>query len=288
MINTIGPNITRLREQCGLTIRDLAFKTTIAENSLSSIEHGKKGVGQKTVVKIADALNCSLDYLVGRSDEMFMLRTSCSDCRDRQNCSDSIPANDCGYPHTEERQEDIKSQFLLEMGKLFDKYMKADSSVDIHNPSELDELNECESCENCEGCENDEKDERTEALKALKTAIKAGKPWQEHLWNCIKLHQGYEFTTAGRGRMRTGAVSFTYTLIVSSRTGEETAEMVISTRKQAKTVTRSSVELAMENALEVMNECGYVKGPKKLGQVFGGSYLYAMFIRWGVIEGAPE
>ena len=65
MENNIGKNITRLREQRGITIRDLSFKTNIAENSLSSIEHGKKGVGLLTLIKLADALNCSLDNLVG-------------------------------------------------------------------------------------------------------------------------------------------------------------------------------------------------------------------------------
>ena len=35
-----------------------------------------------------------------------------------------------------------------------------------------------------------------------------------------------------------------------------------------------------------MEKEGMVRGPKnpkKLGQVFGGSYLYAMLVQWGVI-----
>ncbi|MBO6148242.1 MAG: hypothetical protein J6O55_02755, partial [Lachnospiraceae bacterium] len=103
------------------------------------------------------------------------------------------------------------------------------------------------------------------------------------LWTCVRLWQGKEFRTAGRGKMHSGSTAFTYSLKKSSRTGEENAELVISTKKQSKTVTRSSVELAFTNALKEMSECGFVKGPKKLGQIFGGSYLYAMFIRWGVI-----
>ena len=42
---------------------------------------------------------------------------------------------------------------MEEMAGLFDKYMKADSSVEIYNPSEHDELNECEGCESKEGDE---------------------------------------------------------------------------------------------------------------------------------------
>ena len=93
----------------------------------------------------------------------------------------------------------------------------------------------------------------------------------------------------GRGRMHAGAVSFTYRLKTSSRTGEETGELIISSKaSDGKTVTRSSVELAMKNALEVMEKEGMVRGPKKLGQVFGGSYLYAMFLSWGVITNLPN
>ena len=65
---------------------------------------------------------------------------------------------------------------------------------------------------------------------------------------------------------------------------------MISTRDAGKTVTRSSVELAMKNA-EVMEKEGMVRGPKnpkKLGQVFGGSYLYAMLVQWGVITNLPN
>ena len=125
--------------------------------------------------------------------------------------------------------------------------------------------------------------EKMVAVKALNNVIKAGIPWKEQLWTCVRLWQGEEFRTAGRGKTHSGSTAFTYSLKKSSRTGEENAELVISTKKQSKTVTRSSVELAMVNALEEMRKMGYVSGPKKLGQIFGGSYLYAMFLEWGVI-----
>ena len=80
---------------------------------------------------------------------------------------------------------------------------------------------------------------------------------------------------------------FTYELKVSSRTGLETSELIISTREKGKTITRSSVELALERYLELMAECGYVKGPKSAGQVFGASYLYAVFLAWKIIRDKP-
>ena len=257
-IGTIGKNITRLREQRGLTIRDLAFKTNIAENSLSSIEHGKKGVGLLTLIKLADALNCSLDYLCGR--------TTIATVQRKQSSQDD--------PDVQDEQSVDKAQFLAIMSDLYDKYFKL--------PSSLPALATAETIDADSGVE------RQAALSSLKSTIESGGEWKEQLWTCVRLWQGEEFRTAGRGKMHSGSTAFTYELKKSSRTGEETGELIISTRKQAKTVTRSSVELAMENALEVMNECGYVKGPKKLGQVFGGSYLYAMFLSWGVISASDE
>ena len=242
----IGKNITRLREQRGLSIRDLAFKTNIAENSLSAIEHGKKGVGLSTLLKLADALNCSLDYLVGRDGSQHSPR----------------PAVD----------ED-KAQFLAIMSDLYDKYFKLPT---LSKPSTLT------TAETIDADDSVGKD-REEALSSLKSTIESGGEWKEPLWTCVRLWQGEEFRTAGRGKMHSGSTAFTYTLKVSSRNGLETGELVISTKKQSKTVTRSSVELAMVNAIEEMRKMGYVSGPKKLGQIFGGSYLYAMFLEWGVI-----
>ena len=115
-----------------------------------------------------------------------------------------------------------------------------------------------------------------------------GVSWREALWKAIELFQGFEFVTAGRGRNRTGATAFKYELKRSSRTGEETSELIISTRAAGKTVTRSSVELALSRYLAVQDECGYVRGPKSAGQVFGGSYLYAVFLAWRIIRDKPE
>lgn len=47
-----------------------------------------------------------------------------------------------------------------------------------------------------------------------------------------------------------------------------------------KSITRATVELAYQKALEMG---GIVEGPKKLG-VFGASYLYPVFVRLGVIK----
>ena len=170
----IGKNITRLREQRSLTIRDLAIKSDIAENSLSAIEHGKKGVGLLTLIKLADALNVSLDYLVGRDGSQ--LRSAV---------------------------DEDKAQFMAIMSDLYDKYFKlltpsaistltnaetraADASVDVHSDGSADR----------------NAIEKMVAVNTLKNVIKAGIPWKDALWTCVRLWQGEEFRTAGRGCSR--------------------------------------------------------------------------------------
>lgn len=61
-----------------------------------------------------------------------------------------------------------------------------------------------------------------------------------------------------------------------------TDELVISRKEQSKTITRSTINMAFENAVAVQKEEGCVKGPKRL-KVFGASYLYAIFVSWGII-----
>ena len=230
-----------------------------------------------TLIKLADALNCSLDYLVGRT-------------------ADTHPFHGFHGSKDEsvEKVDLDKAQFLAIMSDLYDKYFKPSTLSKLTTPSAPSALatadTETRDADDSVGKDSKDSKDREEALSSLKSTIESGGggEWKEPLWTCVRLWQGEEFRTAGRGKMHSGSTAFTYELKKSSRTGEENAELVISTKKQSKTVTRSSVELAMENALEVMNECGYVKGPKKLGQVFGGSYLYAMFLSWGVIKGTPD
>ena len=56
-------------------------------------------------------------------------------------------------------------------------------------------------------------------------------------------------------------------------------EMIVD--RKAKSITKSSIILAFQKARKM----GVVKGPKALGNVFGASYLYPVFLRFGVCRG---
>lgn len=85
----------------------------------------------------------------------------------------------------------------------------------------------------------------------------------EILWQCIKAYQGQTFYTAKN-------LEFTYTV-----QGNE----IFIDRKQ-KSVTRSTVDIAFQT---VRNNPDAITGPKKIG-CFGASYLYPIFVRFGLIR----
>ena len=87
------------------------------------------------------------------------------------------------------------------------------------------------------------------------------------LWNALLIYQGFQFQT-------TRGLNFRYTI--------KNGEMFVSRKEQSKSLTKSSIYQVFSNALELQQEYGYVKGPKKLG-TFGASYLYPIFIMLGII-----
>lgn len=116
-----------------------------------------------------------------------------------------------------------------------------------------------------------------------------------YLWKAVVAFQSYPFTTSGRGN-RPG-VKFTYEVSKSGSAGgrhyegEQVEgygnEMWITTLpdkvRKEKSISRSTVDLTFKNALTVQAQEGFVSGPKKLNIPGAGSYLYPMFVRFGVI-----
>ena len=93
------------------------------------------------------------------------------------------------------------------------------------------------------------------------------------LWKTVMAFEGYPFLTA-RG------LRFSYAL-KRGKNGLPTAEIEID--RKEKTITKATICLAFHAAIEIQKREGYVSGPKKIGG-FGASYLYPMFLRFGVIR----
>lgn len=112
-----------------------------------------------------------------------------------------------------------------------------------------------------------------------------------YLWKAVIAFQGYPFKTSGRGSRE--GVKFTYEVSKCGSAGRRHYEgeqvegygneIFIRRAGEAgvegqKSISRSTVDLALKNAGEKK-----IKGPKALGIPGAGSYLYPMFIRFGVI-----
>lgn len=94
------------------------------------------------------------------------------------------------------------------------------------------------------------------------------------LWTCIRAFEHAPFVT-------TSGLPFTYTF-KPNRYGEKGNEILVS--RKEKTITPSSVEKAFDRILA----CGMplpaqMSTPKEL-DVFGASYLYPLFMRFGIVE----
>ena len=143
---------------------------------------------------------------------------------------------------------------------------------------------------------------RKQIILELKDAIQAG-DWSQELWKAICLFQNYPFFTAGRKRKIEGEAESgrgsvpgkKYKYSVSKEggaggrryAGESVEgygnEMWITTAEgeKKKSISRSTVELAVRNALAAG---GVVKGPKALNVPGAHSYLYPILVRFGVIS----
>ena len=105
--------------------------------------------------------------------------------------------------------------------------------------------------------------ERKAAVNRLKRKFEDKSITLDDVWDTMKLFQEYTFYTVKH-------MKFRYTM---------TDGEIYATRKD-KSITRSSVELALEKVVE---KEGIVTGPKSM-DVFGASYLYPIFIRIGIIK----
>ena len=124
----------------------------------------------------------------------------------------------------------------------------------------------------------DERSLNAERGRMFKKRKEACEQLQEHLdqpdaiiymWSAILAFQDYPFATAK-------GYPFKYTV-----KGWE----IFFSRKE-KSITKASVVLAYQRALQIQRQEGCVTGPKRIG-TFGASYLYPIFLRLGFISRTP-
>ena len=110
------------------------------------------------------------------------------------------------------------------------------------------------------------------------------------LWETILAYQGETFYTLS-------GLEFSYT-VKRKKNGEYSGELLVSRKETSKTLTRSSVMLAFHKVLAEMkfkeiDGAAYLlppeyRGPKAIGQIFGISYIFSLFLEFGLIRIAEK
>lgn len=136
------------------------------------------------------------------------------------------------------------------------------------------------SVEMCQG-------EHERAVARLQRGIlERGDGLEELLWDTLLVYQGYVFCTSS-------GLPFSY-VVKRKRNGEYSGELLVSRKESSKTLTRSSVLLAFHKVIDAAQICDIngkaelilpeYKGPKAIGQIFGISYIYSIFWKFGLIR----
>jgi len=66
--------LKHLRNQKGISQLKLAMDLDLNQNSISRYESGEREADYKTLIKIADYFNVSVDYLLGRTENPTFLK----------------------------------------------------------------------------------------------------------------------------------------------------------------------------------------------------------------------
>lgn len=196
-----------------------------------------------------------------------------------------ITTGDLSYPQTQQIQALIKSE--MSIGAVAEKmgisissvnsllpYSKGVYGLDVSAAADRTQLYRA----------------RKQIIEELQDVIQTGE-WSLELWRAICLFQNYPFTTSGRHSVP--GKRFKYSVSKEGGTGGRKYagesvegfgnEMWITTSEgeKKKSISRSTVELAVRNALAAG---GVVKGPKALNVPGAHSYLYPILVRFGVIS----
>lgn len=129
--------------------------------------------------------------------------------------------------------------------------------------------------------------EREVAVKRLQKGILEKKTELDKLlWDALLAGQGEFFNTSS-------GLPFSY-VVKRKRNGEYSGELLVSRKESSKTLTRSSVLLAFHKVIDATQICDIdvkaelilpeYKGPKAIGQIFGISYIYSIFWKFGLIR----
>lgn len=152
MLNKFSERLKSARNECGISQKKLAEKLFVSQQTIAKWETDKATPNPETITKIADLLNISLDYLLGRVDNNVSI-TSISEPFIKIPVLGNIPA---GVPI--EAIEDILGHIdipesMATGGKeFFALKIKGDSMSPKYENGDVVLFEHCSSCDSGSDC----------------------------------------------------------------------------------------------------------------------------------------
>ncbi|MEG2811737.1 MAG: helix-turn-helix transcriptional regulator [Clostridium sp.] len=87
----LGDKIKFLRKEKGITQQELSTSIGVSRSSIGMVEKNLQGVSRKTLVKLADFFNVTVDSLLSEEDSVNLDATSNSDISNKEFDFDTIP-----------------------------------------------------------------------------------------------------------------------------------------------------------------------------------------------------
>ena len=115
---------------------------------------------------------------------------------------------------------------------------------------------------------NAKRQKRYRSVKKLRDELNG-----KNLWEVILLYQNMKIKTYS-------GLIFSYE-VKKGKNGEYTKELWVNRKEKSKSISWSSVLLALNHIKEIG---AIVERPKALGDLFGVTYIYGMFYRFGIID----
>lgn len=118
-----GNRLKELRQEINCTQGDLSKKLNVHKGTISNWENGHRFPDEEVLVKLSDLFGCSLDYLLGRTDEKTMFK----DIYTGKELSELVPEewraaiSDMQYLqfYNKIKKEDINSDDLIKAYKVY-------------------------------------------------------------------------------------------------------------------------------------------------------------------------
>lgn len=122
----LGDKVKMLRKEMKITQQKLAIDIGVSQSTIGMIEGNKQGASNDTLIKLANALNTTVDYLLSDNIEKIDINTNRNSNINRIDDNDSDNSNDDDIRRIERARKKMdpknKEKMMKILRSAFDEY----------------------------------------------------------------------------------------------------------------------------------------------------------------------